>query len=134
MEDEILSEGWPRWVVTEQAEKGTAGRGKITIRDSEPESEWCVLGETLGTATGRGEKYLQVLCGLNVTQDKVGMATEEARSSCKGQVLEGPLCHAQQIRSYSGSDEQPPKGFKPQKSVVRCAFVVPHSLCCCTFA
>lgn len=44
------------------------------------------VGETLGMATGRGERQMQVLRGLSITHDKVGMATDEARSRYKGQI------------------------------------------------
>lgn len=80
------------------------------------------VGETLGMATGRGERQMQVLRGLSITHDKVGMATDEARSRYKGQILEGLMYHAKQIRFYSGSDGQPLKFFKPQKSMGRRAF------------
>ena len=59
---------------------------------------------------------MQVLHGLNITMDKVGMATDEARQRYKGQIPEGLIYHAKQIRFYSVSDEGLLKGFKPRKA------------------
>ena len=66
-------------------------------------------------AAGAGSKC-KCPTALASQRTKRERATDEARHRCKGQIPEGLIHHAKQIRFYSVSDEQLLKGFKPQKA------------------
>lgn len=108
--------------------KGHCRRRKNHDRDSEPQTPVVHVVETLGMASNRGGKWMQRAISAQRTRQE--WQQKEQKVACKGKIPEGLINLAKQIRLYSVSNGQPLKDFKPQKSMVRHALSVNHSLSC----